>query len=111
MPHFLCKLSPPRKTLAIDMTAKERETMFAHQDYWRPRVDAGVVIAIGPVADPEGMWGVAIIEAPSLDELQAWQARDPAILAEGGFSYLNFPMPSIRVAPIQPLAPVSSVTP
>jgi uncharacterized protein YciI len=111
MPHFLCKLTPPRRTFAADMTATERDTMLAHQDYWRPRLDAGTVIAMGPVADPEGVWGVAIIDAPSLAELQNWQAEDPAILSDGGFGYENFPMPAIRTAPIQPLAPVSSVTP
>jgi hypothetical protein len=111
MPHFLCKLTPPRKTFAVDMTAAERETMLSHRDFWRPRVDAGVVIAMGPVADPEGVWGVAIVDAPSLGALLAWQAEDPAILCESGFAYTNFPMPAIRVAPIQPLAPVSSVTP
>jgi len=111
VPHFLCKLMPPRKTFIADMTAKERDAMLGHQDYWRPRVDAGVVIAMGPVGDPDGVWGVAIIDAPSLEELQAWQARDPAILAAVGLAYVNFPMFSIRHAPIQPLAPVSSVTP
>jgi uncharacterized protein YciI len=111
MPHFLCKLTPPRDTFAVDMTADERGTMLSHQDYWRPFVDAGTVIAMGPVADPEGAWGVAIIDAPSLAQLQAWQAGDPVIRAGGGFTYTNFPMPSIRVAPIQPLAPVYSVTP
>ena len=29
MPHFLCKLLPPRKTFAVDMTAQEREAMLA----------------------------------------------------------------------------------
>jgi hypothetical protein len=111
MPHFLCKLTPPRKTFAVDMTARERERMLSHQDFWRPRVDAGVVIAMGPVADPEGVWGVAIVDAPSLGELLAWQAADPVILAASGFAYTNYPMPTIRVAPIQPLAPVSSVSP
>jgi hypothetical protein len=39
------------------------------------------------------------------------QARDPAILAGRGLRYENFAMPAIRVCPIEPLAPVSSVTP
>ncbi len=111
MAHFLSKLMPPRKSFAQDMTIEEREAMLAHQDYWRPRVDAGEVIAMGPVADPSGLYGVAIVEAATLAQLQSWQAGDPAIRAKLGFVYENYPMPSIRVAPIQPLAPVSSVTP
>ena len=31
------------------------------------KVEIGVVIAMGPVADPAGAYGVAIIEAPSAD--------------------------------------------
>ena len=111
MPHFLCKLIPPRNTFAVDMTAEEREAMLAHQDYWRPRVDAGEVIAMGPVADPDGMWGVAIVQAATARQLESWQAGDPVIRAGLGFAYQNFPMPSARTAPIQPLAPVSSVSP
>jgi len=84
--------------------------MRAHQDYWRAHVDAGMVIVLGSVDDPEGAWGVAITEAPR-ERLEALQARDPAILAGRGFRYENFPMPTVRVRPIEALAPVSSVTP
>jgi uncharacterized protein len=111
MPHFLCKLLPPRKTFAADMTARERDVMLAHQDYWLPYVGAGIVIAMGPVADPAGAWGVAIVNAPSREALDAWQANDPAVLSASGFTYETFSMPAIQVCPIEPLAPVSSVTP
>jgi hypothetical protein len=111
MPHFLCKLWPPRKTFAVDMTAEERQVMLAHRDYWLPYVGAGTVIAMGPVADPEGLWGVSIVNAPSREMLETWQSRDPAVLAGRGFTYETFSMPAIQVAPIEPLAPVYSVTP
>ncbi len=39
--------------------------MRRHREYWTPRVEIGVVIAMGPVADPAGAYGVAIIEAAS----------------------------------------------
>ena len=93
------------------MSAAEREVMLAHQDYWRPRVDAGEVIAMGPVADPAGGYGVMIVEAATQRQLESWQNGDPAIRAGLGFVYENFPMPAIRTAPIHPLAPVFSVTP
>jgi hypothetical protein len=111
VPHFLCKLTPPRKTFAADMTGEERACLLARQDYWRAKVDAGIVIAMGVVSDPAGDWGVAIVEAATVQQLRSWQRGDPAIRAERGFVYENFPMPSIRVAPIQPLASVFSVTP
>ena len=93
-----------------DMSPEELDVMRAHQDYWRPHVDAGMVIVLGSVDDPEGAWGVAITEAPR-ERLEALQARDPAILSGRDFRYENFPMPAVRVRPIEPLAPVSSVTP
>ena len=48
--------------------------MRGHREYWMPRVEIGVVIAMGPVADPAGGYGVAIIEAPSRAALEAMQA-------------------------------------
>ena len=48
-----------------DMTSDEALLMRAHREYWTPRVEAGVVVAMGPVADPAGGYGVAIIEAAS----------------------------------------------
>jgi uncharacterized protein len=111
MPHFLCKLKPPRPTFLSDMTPEETLVMRGHREYWTPRVEIGVVIAMGPVADPTGAYGVAIIEAPSLMALEAMQASDPAVLARRGFAYENFPMPTIAVRPSMPLAPIASVTP
>jgi uncharacterized protein len=111
MPHFLSRLLPPRKTFGLDMTVEERDVMRAHADYWLPHVGAATVIAIGPVADPAGIWGVAIVNAPSLAWLEAVQANDPAIRSARGFAYENFSMPTIQVAPMEPLAPVSSVSP
>ena len=65
----------------------------------------------GPVADPAGAYGVMIVNAPSRAMLEDWQAKDPVMLAGRGFAFETYPMPSIRVAPVEPLAPVSSVSP
>ena len=111
MSHFLCKLKPPRPTFLSDMSADEGLVMRRHREYWTPRVEIGVVIAMGPVANPAGAYGVAIIEAPSRDALEAMLASDPAILSKAGFSYEIFPMPAIAVRPSLPLAPIDSVTP
>ena len=51
--------------------------MRRHREYWTPRVEIGVVIAMGPVADPAGAYGVAIIEAPSRPALDAMLASRP----------------------------------
>ena len=111
MAYFLVKLIPPRKTFNDDMTEDERQVMRAHVDYWLPHLNAGLVIAMGPVADPEGAWGVMIANAPSRGWLEGVQADDPAIRAGLGFRYENFFMPALKVAPVEPLAPVSSISP
>jgi len=36
------------------MTSDEAQLMRAHREYWTPRVETGVVIAMGPVDDPSG---------------------------------------------------------
>jgi hypothetical protein len=111
MSHFLCKLKPPRPTFLSDMSEDEMLVMRRHREYWTPRVEIGVVIAMGPVADPAGAYGVAIIDAPSRAALDAMLASDPAVLARRGFSYDVFLMPAIAVRPSLPLAPIDSVTP
>lgn len=111
MPHFLCKLIPPRPTFIAEMTPDEALIMRGHREYWIPYVESGVVIAMGPVADPAGGFGVAIVQAPSLAALQKMQSRDPAIASGRGFAYENFPMLSIAVRPSLPLSPITSVTP
>ena len=111
MSHFLCKLTPPRPTFLSDMSADEALVMRRHREYWTPRVEIGVVIAMGPVADPAGAYGVAIIEAKSQVALESMLASDPAILSKLGFAYQILPMPAIAVRPSLPLAPIDSVTP
>jgi uncharacterized protein YciI len=107
MPHFLCKLRPPRTTFIAD----EALLMRAHREYWTPQVETGVVVAMGPVADPAGGYGVAIIEAASESALEAMLASDPVIEAGCGFSYENYFMPMIAVRPSMPLTPITSITP
>ena len=59
--------------------------MLAHQDYWLPQLNAGLVLAMGPVADPNGDYGVMLANVPSLKMLEDWQAKDPAILSRARF--------------------------
>jgi len=111
MPHFFCRLKPPRPSFLADMSEEEALVMRRHREYWMPRVEIGVVIAMGPVADPAGAYGVAIVEARSPAALDAMLQSDPAILSGRGFSYETFPMPGLAARPAMPLAPITSVTP
>jgi hypothetical protein len=111
MPYYLCRLAPPRPNFMADMSSDELALMRAHVEYWRPYVEVGRVAAMGPVADPAGEWGVAIIEAGSVGEVEALQAGDPVIVSRCGFSYRNYFMPSVALRPVEPRAAVSTISP
>ncbi|HZZ59573.1 MAG TPA: YciI family protein [Roseiarcus sp.] len=111
MAYFLCKLIPPRKTFLNDMSEDERALMGEHRTYWSPYVEGGLVIAMGPVADPAGAYGVMIADAASRATLEALQANDPVIRADRGFSFETFAMPGLATTRLEPLASVRSVTP
>jgi uncharacterized protein YciI len=88
--YFLYTFTPHRPTFHLDMTPEERATMAEHVAYWKRYVDDGRVIIYGPVADPKGGWGLAIIRAGSADEVLALGADDPA---RGLGTFGVFPMP------------------
>jgi uncharacterized protein YndB with AHSA1/START domain/uncharacterized protein YciI len=90
---FLLRLLPPRPTFSADMTAEERAFMTAHLAYWTEHLHAGTAIVFGPVADPKGTWGVAVVRVPDEAAVHALEAGDPAIRAERGLRYEILPMP------------------
>jgi uncharacterized protein YciI len=96
MPHFVYKLIPPRPSFAQDMSPEEGALMAAHAVHWRRLMDDGRVLVFGPVADPDGVWGMAVVEADDLDEVRAMGEADPAI-ASGAMSYAVLPMISAVV--------------
>jgi uncharacterized protein YndB with AHSA1/START domain/uncharacterized protein YciI len=92
---FLVRLVPPRPTFLVDMTPEEGAVMQAHGAYWAGKLAAGVVVAFGPVADPEGVWGVGILRAKDEAEVKVFEAGDPVIRSERGFRYEILPMPRL----------------
>jgi uncharacterized protein YciI len=89
-------MDPPRPTFATDMTAAEATVMKAHVAYWQAHLDAGRVVVFGPVADPSGTWGLAVLEVDTEDDAVALADADPTI-REGVCTYEVFPMQSSRV--------------
>jgi uncharacterized protein YciI len=100
MNYFLYKLIPPRTTFAADMTGTEQAVMAEHAAYWTLQRDLGFAVGFGPVADPAGSWGVAIVEAESEQQAQRLRAHDPAVLA--GMTVQIYPMPNAVVRPHPP---------
>jgi uncharacterized protein YndB with AHSA1/START domain len=93
--HYLCRLIPPRPSFAADMTEAEARVMQEHVGYWTQKADQGVALVFGPVADPNGAWGVGIIAVDDEAQVDALRAGDPAIRSGLGFRYEVLPMPQL----------------
>jgi uncharacterized protein len=92
MKYFLCKLIPPRPTFAQDMTDAEVKLMQQHVAYWKGLMGRGLVIVFGPVADPKGTYGVAILELEEEADANALAMNDPTIKANVGLHFEVYPM-------------------
>jgi uncharacterized protein YciI len=95
MANFFFKLVAPRPTFPADMTPAEGELMQQHVVYWRKWMDAGHVVAFGPVADPKGVFGIAVVRLDEGTDPQAVGDGDPVVAAGIGFSYEIYPMLSL----------------
>lgn len=78
---FLLRLVPPRADFTQTMTPHEQDAMARHGTYWHDLLDAGRVVVFGPVADPEGVWGLGVVRAGSQAEVIELGQKDPAITA------------------------------
>lgn len=91
MPHFMFKLIAPRPTFAMDMNEEEKKLMQQHAIFWNDLLAKGTALIYGPVLDPRGAFGLAIIEANSKGDAQAICENDPTIKAELN-TYELYPM-------------------
>jgi uncharacterized protein YciI len=79
--RFFLKLVPPRPTFADDMTPEEGKLMQQHADYWKAEFAKGTVLIIGPVLDPKGIFGMAVLETATEEEAHTLAANDPSVKA------------------------------
>jgi uncharacterized protein YciI len=66
--------------------------MDAHFGYWGELLARGQVIAIGPVADPNGPYGIGIVLAADLADAEVIRDGDPAMRSPLGFGTEIAPM-------------------
>ena len=90
--HFFLKLNPPRPTFAQDMSEDERSIMTQHVAYWTDLMAKNTAIVFGPVLDPNGVYGVGVVEVDSEEEVNNLIASDPA---NGLNRYEMFPMMAV----------------
>lgn len=93
MKYFFAKLHPPRATFMQDLSADERKLMGEHLAYLSQFTAKGWLIVFGPVADPQGGFGMAVWELPDDADVHALCAGDPTIRSGLGFRYEIHPMP------------------
>ena len=77
--YFVYKLIPPRPTFPVDITDAEAAIMQQHFAYWSPFEQRGTVVVFGPVLDPSGTWGLAVVAGDDLNEVSALTVEDPAV--------------------------------
>lgn len=77
--HFAFRLVPPRPTFAADMTPAEAATMAEHAEYWRGLLAEGTAVVFGPVLDPDGVYGLAVVEVDDAGAVETIVAGDPAV--------------------------------
>ncbi len=92
MPIHLCRLLPPRPTFPGDMTPSEAGLMQEHAAYWQKLADRGVALVVGPVLDPAGAWGLAIVDVNDATDAAALTDDDP-VIRSSGFRYEIHPIP------------------
>lgn len=95
MAHFMLKLTAPRASFPADASAEELAAMVAHSAYWREMAAVGAAIAVGPVFDPSGPFGMAIVDCVDEARAQDLSDGDPVIRAGLGFRYDVFAIPSL----------------
>jgi uncharacterized protein len=78
---FLFRLIPPRADFAQTMTESEQAAMAGHQGYWQQLLRDGRVVVYGPVADPEGVWGLGVLRAADRAEVLEIAEADPSVTA------------------------------
>jgi uncharacterized protein YciI len=80
MGHFVYRLIPPRPTFGPGaMTEEETATMQEHVGYWSGLGEKGIAVVFGPVLDPNGNWGLGVLEAATIDDAEAIRDEDPAV--------------------------------
>jgi hypothetical protein len=97
VPHFLYRLLPPRPTFPGDMTEAEGAIMQEHFGYRAGLIEGRQAVAYGPVMDPAGTYGIAVLEVEDEGAAKEIARNDPAVTSTAGFAFELHPMPDAIV--------------
>jgi len=90
--YFFSKLIPPRPSFPFDMSDGERTLMEEHGAYWSRIAAEGRAIVFGPVADPNGLFGMLVLEVEKKEDVQRLIAGDPVNQSGLDFKFETYPM-------------------
>ena len=90
--YFFSKLIPPRPSFAFDMNDSERALMQQHGVYWSKVAADGKAIVFGPVADPNGPFGLLVLEVEREEDAKKLIANDPVNQSGLNFKFETYPM-------------------
>jgi uncharacterized protein len=77
------------------MSPDEAETMERHVAYWQDLLSRERALAFGPVLDPEGPWGLGLLDLDDEDDARSVAEHDPAI-ESGVCTYALVPIDLVR---------------
>ena len=80
----MLKLISPRPTFPQDMTEAEKRVMQEHVGHWKELAQKRTAVVFGPVLDPRGVWGVAIVDVADESEARDLVRADPVTKASLG---------------------------
>jgi uncharacterized protein YndB with AHSA1/START domain len=83
----LARLIPPRPDFPMTMTDAEKAVMGKHVEYCRGLLQRGQALLFGPVADPAGVWGCAVLSVADQAEARALLEADPVVTSGIGARY------------------------
>ena len=77
-PCFAVRSTSKRPDFPNNMTEEEQEIMRRHSEFWNKLLLEGSALVTGPVQDPNGTYGFAVIFAGSEEEAREMLKDDPA---------------------------------
>jgi uncharacterized protein YciI len=95
--HLFMRLIAPRPIFPGGMTEEELGLMKQHVQYAGQAFEAGMVLAYGPVLDPAGAFGIALLEVNDAAEAEEFARKDPSIV--GGMN--TFSLTPMKIAASQ----------
>ena len=81
MKTWMVRLIPPRPSFAQDITPAEGDLMDAHASYLQGLFERGICLFGGPVFDPRGVYGIAVLAAEDETAARAFASADPCVKA------------------------------